>query len=269
MDLCFAPLFSGSSGNSVYVGCETGGLLVDAGVSGKRIIAALQSIGVAPGRLGGIVVTHEHNDHINSVGILSRKFDLPVYATEGTWRGMIDKIGPVALRNQRVIEVGREFGVGELGVLPFATPHDANEPVGFTFERFSARFTVATDIGCVRSSWLEFVRGSDAVLLEANYDPDMLTAGPYLYGLKQRILSTKGHLSNDDSGKAATKLIEAGAKQILLGHLSKENKFPQLAERSVKNILSMEGIDPEKDVSIKIALRDGVTGFFAVKTEWT
>ena len=122
MDLCFAPLFSGSSGNCIYVGSESGGLIVDAGVSGKRIIAALQSLGIAPGGLRGILVTHEHNDHINSVGILSRKFDLPVYATVGTWEGMLDKIGPVALKNQRTIESGIEFGMGELGVLPFSIP---------------------------------------------------------------------------------------------------------------------------------------------------
>ena len=269
MELTYAPLFSGSSGNSVYVGCEQGQLLVDAGVSGRRIEKALASLGLQAGNLDGICVTHEHHDHINAVGILSRKYDLPVYATRGTWEGMADKVGPIALKNMRIIEPGQEFGIGSLGVLPFPTPHDAREPVGFSFSRSTARFTVATDIGYVNNEWLKYVLGSDAVLLEANYDPDMLQAGPYPYELKKRILSRRGHLSNDDSGSAAVRLIDGGTHQIILGHLSKENNFPQLALKSVASVLYGEGIDPEDGLDLRVAQRDEVTGLFHLRTEWT
>lgn len=268
MELRFSPLFSGSSGNSIYVGCDDAHLLVDAGMSGTRIIQEMGKVGVDPRALGAILVTHGHNDHIKGIGILSRRFDLPVYATRDTWEEMYSKLGSMAEKNVRVIEPEEDFFLGSINVMPFPTPHDAGGSVGYAFNVDGARLAIATDLGCVRDSWLKYVRGSDAVLLESNYDPDMLKAGPYPYDLKQRILSRRGHLSNDDAGHVAVELIRSGTKQIILGHLSKENNFPELAMRSLELYLQQAGIVPQEDCALYVANRDGNTGMFSIRAEF-
>ncbi len=264
MELRFSPLFSGSSGNATYVGCDDAHILVDAGMSGARVIAELGRVGVDPGSLSAILVTHEHADHIKGIGILSRKFDLPVYATEGTWQGMYDKIGAIAEKNRVLFEPEQDFFIGSIDVTPFPTPHDALQPVGYTFQVDGAKLAIATDLGCVRESWMKHVLGSDAVLLESNYDPDMLRAGAYPYELKKRILSRRGHLSNDDAGSVAVELTRCGARQIVLSHLSKENNFPELAMRSCELALQMAGLEPHADVALCVASRGGNTGMFSV-----
>jgi len=264
LELRFSPLFSGSSGNAVYVGCGDTHLLVDAGLSGARIVHELEKIGLDPAQLCAILTTHEHVDHTRGIGILSRKYHLPVYATEGTWLGMQDKIGPVEPVNRCVVTPEQDFYIGQLNITPFATPHDANEPVGYSFRCGGARFTIATDLGCVRSGWLNHVRGSDAVLLESNYDPDMLSAGSYPYELKRRILSNRGHLCNDDSAAVCAELVRSGTRHIILGHLSKENNFPQLALQCCECGLRERGIIPGEDVRIDVADRDGVTGVYGI-----
>lgn len=264
MELRFSPLFSGSSGNAIYVGCDAAHILVDAGMSGSRIVSALEGVGVPPATLSGILVTHEHIDHIRGVGVLSRKYDLPVFATAGTWAAMADKIGPVAEKNLRIFDPETNFFLGPIEIMGFSTPHDASDSVGYTFELEGARFALATDVGCVRDGWFKHVLGADAVLLESNYDPDMLHAGPYPYDLKKRILSKRGHLSNDDAGAAAIRLIERGARQIVLGHLSKENNFPELALKCTEMALHQAGIEPGVDADVRVALRDATTGIFSV-----
>ena len=266
-EIRFSPLFSGSSGNAIYVGCGNTHLLVDAGLSGARIIAELKRIGVAPEALTAILTTHEHVDHIRGVGILSRKLHIPVYATRGTWVGMQEKVGAIEDRFRCIMEAGQDFYLGDVNVAPFATPHDANEPVGLCFECGGARFAVATDLGCPKKGWMNCVRGADAVLLESNYDPDMLQAGSYPYELKRRIASTHGHLCNDDAGKCAVELVKSGARHIILGHLSKENNFPELARRCTESALLAAGIRPGEDVRLDVALRDGTTGIFALSCE--
>ena len=267
MELRFSPLFSGSSGNAIYVGCDDAHILVDAGMSGTRICKEMERVGLDPSCLNAILVTHEHADHIKGIGILSRKYDLPVYATEGTWQGMYGKIGPIADKNRVMFEPGQDFFIGSIDVTPFPTPHDANQSVGYTFEADGAKLSIATDLGCVRDSWLSYVLGSDAVILESNYDPDMLTAGPYPYELKKRIRSNHGHLSNDDAGAVAVELVRRGTRQIILGHLSKENNFPDLARRSCELTLQMAGIDPIEDVMLYVARRDGNTGMFSISAD--
>ena len=264
MELRFAPLFSGSSGNAVYVGCDAGHLLVDAGMSCARVLEELKRVGVNPADLGGLVITHEHIDHIRGAGVLSRKLDLPIYATPGTWAAMEDKLGAIAEKNIRTFQTEQDFFIGGINVQSFPTPHDAAESVGYCFTVDGKRFSLATDLGCVRDSWMNYVRGSDAVLLESNYDPDMLRAGRYPYDLKKRIMSRRGHLSNDDAGETAAELIRSGARQIILGHLSKENNFPELAERSCLCALHQAGITPGEDALLCVAKRDGATGMFVV-----
>ena len=268
MELRFSPLFSGSSGNSTYVGCDDAHILVDAGLSGTRIIQEMKVMGIDPARLSAILVTHEHSDHIKGIGILCRKYDIPVYATQGTWQEMLRKIGSVSERNIRVIEPGQDFFIGSIDVTPFATPHDAAQPVGYTFALGGARLAVATDLGSVREGWVKAVMGCDAVILESNYDPDMLHAGPYPYELKKRISGRHGHLSNDDAGETAVELVRHGTRQIILGHLSKENNFPELALRSTELILRQAGIAPYEDVQLFVASRDGNSGMFSISSEW-
>ena len=264
MELRFSPLFSGSSGNSTYVGCDDAHLLVDAGMSGARITQELSCIGVDPACLSGILVTHEHADHIKGIGILSRKYDLPVYATPGTWREMSNKIGAIAPRNMREIEPEQDFYIGSMDITPFATPHDAAQPVGYTFETSMAKLAIATDLGCVRDSWVKYVSGADAVILESNFDPNMLQYGRYPQELKRRIMGRRGHLSNDDAGELAAELVSMGARQIILGHLSKENNFPELAMKCCELAFLQAGLTPQVDASIVVASRDGNSGMFSV-----
>jgi phosphoribosyl 1,2-cyclic phosphodiesterase len=264
MELRFSPLFSGSSGNAVYVagpGCE---LLIDAGVSCARIAAEMNAIGANPRDISAILITHEHIDHIRGAGTFARKFGARVYATAGTWSAMRGKIGALSEDQVCVIERDRDFFLGQVNVQPFETPHDANESVGYVVSiPGGARFALATDIGCVRNGWMNAISGASAVLLESNYDPDMLRAGRYPYDLKKRIMSRRGHLSNDDAAEAAIALIRAGAKRIVLGHLSQENNFPELA---LKSCLSAMERDGSPDSAVTVAKRDGATGVFSVKS---
>ena len=265
MELRFSPLFSGSSGNAIYVGCGDTHILVDAGLSGTRIINELGKIGIHPSQLSAILTTHEHVDPVKGVGILSRKFHLPVYATEGTWDGMADKIGNVDDGSRCTLVPDQDFYMGEINITPFTIPHDAYQPVGYRFECGGASFSIATDLGCIKKGWFNSIRGSDAVLLESNYDPDMLQCGSYPYALKNRILSNRGHLCNDDAGRCAVELVNSGARHIILGHLSKENNFPELARQSTEAALINAGIIPGEDVRLDVASRDEVTGIFGIR----
>lgn len=267
MELRFSPLFSGSSGNATYVGCDDANLLVDAGLSGSRVTQELHRIGIDPYTLDAILVTHEHSDHIKGIGILSRKYDLPVYATEGTWREMFGKIGAVAEKNVRIFEPEQDFFIGSIDVTPFSTPHDAAQPVGYTFETGGAKLAIATDLGCIRESWLRHLIGADAVILESNFDPGMLQTGPYPYDLKKRIMGRHGHLSNDDAGEVAAELVRNGTKQVILGHLSKENNYPELALQCTELALRQAGYLPYEDVQLLVASRDGNSGIYSVSAE--
>lgn len=264
MELKFAPLVSGSSGNALYVGLNRTRLLVDAGVSGTRVTQELLRAGVDVKTLGGILVTHEHSDHIAGVGILSRRYNLPIYATEGTWDAMQTKLGRVEHGNIRVIVPGQDFYLGDLNIMPFEIPHDAQQPVGYTFSGGGVKASVATDIGCVKENWLSCVEGSDVLLLEANHDLDMLKAGRYPYELKRRIMGKKGHLSNIDAGSAAVELVRRGVKRIILGHLSHENNFPELAYRTVADALIEADLPPEAACPLDIAERHSISGVYTL-----
>ncbi len=266
MELRFAPLFSGSSGNAIYVGGGDTHILVDAGMSGSRIANELEKIGLNPSQLSAILVTHEHVDHVRGVGILSRRYGVPVFASCGTWEGMQDKLGSIDGRCRCEMAAGQDFYLGEVNIMPFATPHDARESLGLRFEYAGARFCIATDLGCIKKGWFSHVLGCDAVLLESNYDPDMLKAGSYPYELKRRILSNRGHLCNDDAAACALELARGGTQHIVLGHLSKENNFPELALRCTEDALLAGGFVPGRDVRVDVAKRDGITGIFAVSS---
>ena len=257
--MLFCPLFSGSSGNATYIEAGNVRLLVDAGAAGIRVENALKLGGFDPRALNAILVTHEHTDHVAGVGILSRKYGIPVYANAACFLAMEKSTGTIAPHCTRVFETNRDFFIGEVNVLPFSTPHDAVEPVGYTFTHNRCKAGVLTDIGCMEDRLYDAVDGCELLLLESNHDIDMLNYGPYPYPLKQRILSRKGHLSNDDCGAALTRLYARGLRHAILGHLSKDNNRPELALKTVGNALTAEGV---YDMSVMMSYRDRPCGVF-------
>ena len=263
MKLSIAPLFSSSSGNSIYIGSEKTNILLDAGVAGSKIEKSLKEIGILAEKLDGILVSHEHTDHIKSIGVLSRKYDIPIYANEKTWQGMEKKIGPVSSKNIVVIDHG-DFYIGEIGVNPYSVSHDGADTFGYSFYHQDKKISIMTDLGVATKKLAECVSGSNIVLLEANHDVEMLKCSKYPYYLKRRILSNKGHLSNEDSAKMAYELALRGVKGILLGHLSRQNNFYELAYQTVAGHLTKMGVVPGKDVALAVAYRDKTTGFFKV-----
>jgi phosphoribosyl 1,2-cyclic phosphodiesterase len=252
----FCSLFSGSSGNAIFLGTEKTKLLIDAGLSGKMIMQALNSIGEDPSELNAILVSHEHSDHIKGAGIMSRRFGIPIYANDGTWEAMESAIGQVEAGNLRRFDTGDGFEIGDISVRAFPIPHDAREPVGFNFFARSRKITVATDIGHMNRELLECFDKSDLILLESNHDTEMLKVGPYPWVLKQRIMGRTGHLSNDTAGKVVAYMAERGTENFLLGHLSKENNFPELAYQTACAALQDKGIEPGRDIRLDVVLRD-------------
>ncbi|MCR4876267.1 MAG: MBL fold metallo-hydrolase [Clostridiales bacterium] len=262
----FCPLFSGSSGNALF--CQYGNtrLLVDAGKPGRQVEEALRSIGAEPETLAGILITHEHSDHIHGAGILARKYHLPLYATAGTWAAMEGKIGKIDPGLRREIQAGRDFWLGDMGVVPFPIPHDAADPVGFRLYGGSLSVSTATDLGHFSRYVYDQIAGSDLILLESNHDPDMLRANPhYSAQLKARILGEHGHLSNASCAEALIRLIAAGTGTVLLGHLSGENNTPELARRVSTEALNREGIRPGRDIQLNVALRDRTGPVYVIR----
>ena len=255
----FCPLVSGSDGNSVYIGTEYTNILIDAGLSGKKIEEELSKVNVIAERLDGIFVTHEHSDHVQSVGILSRRYDLPVYATEGTWEAMDKPLGKIARKNRRVIYCGEKMEFNDLIINSFGIPHDAAEPVGYSIIANSVKMSVATDIGHITEDIKEGIADSDILLIEANHDVEMLKAGTYPYSLKQRILSDIGHLSNANAGKILAEMATSKLKHVFLGHLSHENNRPELAYKTVENFLYENRLHVGKDFHMEIARRKEVS----------
>ncbi len=251
----FCSLFSGSSGNCLFLGTEKTKILVDAGLSRKSIFNALESIDQSPGDLKGILITHEHTDHIRGAGIISRTLDIPVYATQGTWQGCLNVIGKIDEKNMICIEAGKIFQIDDITVQPYCIPHDANDPVGFCLMSDNKKIAIATDIGKMTKSLLNIFNKSNLLFLESNHDIEMLKTGEYPYYLKQRILGDKGHLCNEIAAKTAVYMVKEGITRIVLGHLSEKNNFKQLAYVTTESEMKKEGIIPGKDVSLEVAER--------------
>ena len=213
----FCSLFSSSSGNATYIGSGRTGILIDAGVSAKRIRTALQEREIDPQSIAAIFVTHEHTDHIKGIRVLASQLHLPVYATPGTLRGMAELGATDGDFLCEPLETGKEKTVGDLLVRAFPTPHDSNESCGFTVELPDERkVAVATDIGHMTNEVMRGILGCDLVMLESNHDIGMLQNGPYPYFLKRRILSDVGHLCNDACADVAVQLVEHGTTRLFL-----------------------------------------------------
>lgn len=261
--MLFSPLCSGSSGNVSFL--EAGGrrFLIDAGVSAKRVTELLGQIGVPVHTIDAIFITHEHSDHVAGIGILAKKHGISVYAVADCFsalpRTVADKI-PIGC--MRVIEPDREFyPAAGVRVMPFSIPHDAAHAVGYSIYAEGAKCTVMTDVGHIDERLLTQAQDSDLLLLEANHDVDMLLAGGYPYPLKKRILSSHGHLCNEDCAAALVQLAKRGVKNVILGHLSKENNTPELARVTVESTLQAAGIT---QMRVAVALRDAPLGLYRI-----
>ncbi len=265
MRLTLCPLFSGSSGNSVYISCGGVRLLVDVGMSAARIEGALREIGVDIREIDAVLITHEHVDHVRGLGVLCRKYGLPVYANEGTWNGILLREAGIPPRCVRTFYTGEDFYIGAVNAHPFAIPHDANEPVGYSFDCRGMRCAVATDLGHLSPSWMNAVSGCQALVLEANHDVEMVNRGPYPSHLKRRILGAKGHLCNEDCAKALLTLVKSGARAVFLSHLSRDNNLPELAYGTVCGALSKAGYEIGEDVRVSVARRDRISDMLVME----
>lgn len=248
-------LKSGSKGNASLVYTDNTKILVDCGISGRAVKAAMEGLGLSPDMLDAIVVTHEHNDHIRGIGVMMRRYGIPVYANSATWAEIMrNDLGRLNDDNIKIFEGTEPFAIGDIDISPFAIPHDAAYPVGYSFSDGHSRAAVATDMGMLTEEVFRAIGGCRDVLIEANHDINMLEMGPYPYSLKQRIRGKFGHLSNDDAAKAAELLVRMGAENIVLGHLSEENNYPGLAYETVKAGLLSAGIKPGCDLKLSVAV---------------
>ncbi|MBS6645162.1 MAG: MBL fold metallo-hydrolase [Clostridiaceae bacterium] len=250
---------SGSSGNCIYVGSDNSHILVDAGISNKRIEQGLSEIGVKGNEINGIVITHEHSDHTKGLGVLARKYGVPIYSTRETLEEIsnMKSLGEYPAELFHPIQPDVDFEIGDLKLKPFSIDHDAANPVAYRIQCGKKSVAVATDMGHYDQYIIEHLQGLDAILLESNHDVNMLQTGPYPYYLKRRILSDHGHLSNENAGRLLNYILHDNIKKILLGHLSKENNYEELAYETVKLEIN-QGDNPfhASDFSITVAKRD-------------
>ena len=261
--LQFCSLYSGSTGNSLFVQSDTTKILVDAGVSAKKITEALNSISVDIDSIDAILVTHEHIDHVKSLSTLSTKYNIPVFATSGTWDAMPENKSKISLQNQKSFKLVDKFEIGDIKISPFSIPHDAADPCGFNLLCNDKKISIATDIGHMTKDIIHKLEDSSLLMLESNYDPEVLKCGSYPYRLKTRILGPTGHLANSTAGKTISLLLESGLNTAILGHLSKENNFPDLAYRTVLEELRLSNSNFDK-LDLSVASRSEPTKLFNV-----
>lgn len=260
MRLC--SIASGSSGNCIYVGSEATHLLIDVGISGKRTEAGLQDLGLKAGELDGILITHEHADHISGLGVLCRKYHVPIFATRGTIRALkaCGSLGKLDEDLYHEVRADEKLIIKDLTVNPMRISHDAADPVAYRIGYGNQKVGVCTDLGVYNDYTVECLKGMDALLIEANHDVNMLQVGPYPYYLKQRILGERGHLSNENSGRLLSRILHDKLKTIVLGHLSKENNLPELAYEAVRMEITM-GDNPynASDFDLQVAKRSEIS----------
>jgi len=245
-------LASSSSGNCTVVSQGGTHLLIDAGISLRRIREGLRRVGLSPDDLAGVLVTHEHSDHIGGIGMLVKYHRTPLFSSCGAGDG-ICRAAPGAGPYMNCFEIGAPFELGDITVLSFSTPHDAADSVGYRLTAGGKSLCYATDLGCVTDEVMDAARGADIAIIEANHDREMLRLGPYPPYLKKRILSKYGHLSNSDSGRFAAGLALSGTRCLQLAHLSRENNTPGLARQAVADALGEIGIVAGRDLELDVA----------------
>lgn len=243
------PLFSGSGGNSYYIGSRSAGILIDVGRSAKQVDAMLKSCGVEPMAVQGIFLTHEHSDHVSGLRVFSKKYGIPVFGSEGTLRALEG-----TLEGAKTYVAQRETQFADLVISPFSTSHDCAQPVGYRIRTGDGRiFSFCTDLGVLSEEVKENLLGADFVVLESNHDIGMLQNGPYPYSLKRRILSPRGHLSNADCAAFLPQLAASGTKRFLLAHLSRENNTRSAALEAALSALVQAGYVKDIDFQLDAA----------------
>lgn len=259
MAFSFRSFSSGSSGNSYLVKTDTTALLVDAGISAKKIMEGLAQANIGQELLKGLLLTHEHGDHIKSAHTLLKKIpDLKAFANEKT----LNQVNAIVNDHQKALfSTGDRFQIGDIEVKTFQVSHDAADPVGFSFFAEGKQISIVTDTGCVNERLFEEIMESDLLVLEANHDVEMLKYCRYPWSVKQRILGEQGHLSNEAAGKLLVKLLKECQKQknVILAHLSRENNFPEMALQTVKNILEDADYHIGKRISLNAVVRDQIS----------
>ena len=254
--LKFCSLYSGSSGNCLFVSSNNTKLLVDCGTSCKKIVDGLQSINCSIDDIDAILITHEHSDHIQGLNAITKKFNIPIFANAETWDAILKQKENVFQNNINYFKNDEDFTLNDLTVHPFSTPHDAANPCGFNIHNGKKKISIATDLGHVTDNLLSNLEKSSFILLESNYEPEMLSASKYPFKLKERIKGPHGHISNENAGDVISKLMaKKDLKHVMLGHLSKENNFPELAYRTVAEELMHNNLDLNT-ISISIASRN-------------
>ncbi|RDW16763.1 MBL fold metallo-hydrolase [Oceanobacillus chungangensis] len=243
MTLRFSVLASGSTGNAFYIESDQERFLVDAGLSGKQMDNLFSKVHVDPSMLSGILVTHEHSDHIKGLGIIARKYNLPIYANEKTWKAMEKSIGKLTVDQKFMFGMEEVKTFGDMEIESFGVSHDAAEPMFYTFRHSGKKVALVTDLGYVSERIKKTVEDADAYIFEANHDVEMLRMGRYPWSVKRRILGDSGHVSNEDSGLALSEIISNRTKRIYLAHLSLDNNMKDLARMAVDGVLKERGIE--------------------------
>ena len=244
-------------GNCLYVESDNTKLLIDAGVSLKKIEKGLDTIDVSPSSIDGILVTHEHSDHIQSLGNLSKKFNLPVFANSETFDAMPKQTDKISTENINKFKIKQKFSINDIEITPFSIPHDAANPCGFNISCNDDKISIATDIGHMTNEIIKQLEESKFILLESNYDTEVLKYSKYPFTLKKRIAGPNGHLSNDTASKVINYLLHNNLSIAMLGHLSKESNFPELAYQTVVNEIINSGSDISK-LNLSVASRDNI-----------
>lgn len=255
--LRYCSLFSGSSGNSTYVGTADVGILVDAGVSAKRITEALAQREIAPSSIKAVLVTHEHSDHVAGLRVLCKKYGWPVLASTGTLDALTEGDKVSASQRLYVLAPGQSVGIYGLRITPFSTPHDSRQCLGFRIEGEGKALALATDIGYMTEEIVGALSGCQLVHIESNHDPVMLRNGPYPYYLQERILGQGGHLSNDACAAVLPGLVASGTTRLVLAHLSRQNNTPQLAADTAQRALAAAGATVGRDCLLEVAQPEG------------
>ena len=249
-NLRISVLASSSSGNATYIETPKRKILVDAGLSGKKVANLMASINRKLEDVDTLLVTHEHTDHVKGVGVLARKYHMDIYANEKTWQAMAKKIGKVPDEQKHIFEMGKTMTFDDLDVESFGVSHDAAAPQFYEFHHDGRSFVILTDTGYVSDHVAGVIKNANGYLFECNHDLEMLRYGRYPWALKQRILSDKGHLSNEDGGHALADIIGNQTKQIYLGHLSQENNMKELAHLTISQMLKAQDLGVDHDFKI-------------------
>ena len=266
--LKFTTLASGSGGNAAVISCGQTHILLDAGISARRITTGLKELGIEAAQLRAVLVTHDHSDHICGLPVLTKKLDVPIYATAPTCRTIGEK-APWAQGQLRPCHAGFSLDLGDVLVESFPTSHDTPGSVGYSIAGGGHRMALCTDLGFVSREVEDAIRGCDLLVCEANHDEDWVRTGPYPYSLVQRVLGDQGHLSNEAGAELALYAIRNGAREIILAHLSAENNTPAHALRVVADRLKAAGVDLNHDVRLSVAPRSelGQTCFLGENRE--